>query len=943
MVVAVPTEARAALDPFRWTTPGSKSWTVPDGVHEVWVDIAGGAGGNQPINNSQAWGGRGARLQGFLEVDPGTTMSIYVGAAGEDGEVGGGADSGGEGGTGWFTGGDGGSGSYLPAGTLGQGGGGGGGSSYIGRPGYVMDVHAGGGGGAGGHAWCGGNPGGDAGHPGSKVSSSSCVSNGGDPGAAGVTTGPGADGKNASSSSGQGGGGGGGGGARGGGGGDASTDGGGGGGGGTSDWSSRFSLEWAGYGSRAEHGFVEIRPVYSTAVTFDTPSYEVVAGQDVTFAGTVGYLGVDPGPAPEGSVELSVGSGTAWFPIGTVPVTGGSFTLTCGAPCGIAASDTTVRADFYPNAIDWTASSTTADLAIVEGETTTTLTAEPETVVVGQERELVAHVAVLEPALGPATGDVDFWAVSPDEEESELLGSASLDATGEAVLVATTPFLGEHTVHATFRGSDWFAESESDPVPVTTERAGTEVAVVAVPEPSLFGQDVQIEAEVSSLVPEAGVPAGEVEIAVGEEAAQVVTLDSGTAQVTVPGGRDAGTWPVRVRYLGSEHHEPSETLVTHVVEQGQVDLTLAQDATSTRFGQTVTLTVEAEHVAPASGQVRGEVEIWADGEPTGARGTLEDSRTQIPLTGLAVGTRTLEARFTGSVSSAPATSNLLVHEVSQAGTAVTLEPDRDTITVGTDAVLRVLVQPDTPAEPSGGEIDIFYAGPHGPTGRALGSAPLVSGVAEVVVPRLDVGQHELLAVYRGTAGLAAGSSRSEVVEVVEAASTTALVAPREAGRDGRVVVTARVETLESALSAPLGSGLRPAPGATVPTRPGQWVPFVAPGAVQLIVDGEPSGAPARLVPAGRTEPGVATAVWTLSLAPGEHVVEAEYLGTRTVLASRADATTIVVAPTAPRGPERRGPGRLPRTGGEPVELIVLSGALTVLGALVLIQRRRIAG
>lgn len=153
-----------------FTTVGDASWTVPAGVCQIEVTLAGGGGGAGGAEGTTGGrGGSGAVVVGTLPVSAGQALAITVGGAGGDstsgwvpfaspGESGpaeaavnGNAGAGGVGG-----GGVGGAG-------LGSGGGGGGGASSIAAAGTSLVVAGGGGGGgADGPAGVGG-PGGDAG------------------------------------------------------------------------------------------------------------------------------------------------------------------------------------------------------------------------------------------------------------------------------------------------------------------------------------------------------------------------------------------------------------------------------------------------------------------------------------------------------------------------------------------------------------------------------------------------------------------------------------------------------------------------------------------------------------------------------------------------------------------------------------------------------------
>ena len=144
-----------AVGQAEWTTPGTYSWTCPTGVTEVCsVAVGAGAGG---INNGSGGGG-GLAWRNAIQVTPGQTYTIVVGAGGAGGNSGSSTNA--------NRGGD----SYFLDQTTCRGGGGGWasnllstGGGYVGQGGDNGDtvVAYQGGGGAGGYA--GGNNGGGGG------------------------------------------------------------------------------------------------------------------------------------------------------------------------------------------------------------------------------------------------------------------------------------------------------------------------------------------------------------------------------------------------------------------------------------------------------------------------------------------------------------------------------------------------------------------------------------------------------------------------------------------------------------------------------------------------------------------------------------------------------------------------------------------------------------
>jgi len=95
-------ELRQTLFAFFQQFTGDATWTVPPGVTRVYVEISGGGGGGGGLfgtfqASGGGQGGWGEVRAGFLEVFPGGTLTLIVGAGGTAGAANGG--TGGNGGT----------------------------------------------------------------------------------------------------------------------------------------------------------------------------------------------------------------------------------------------------------------------------------------------------------------------------------------------------------------------------------------------------------------------------------------------------------------------------------------------------------------------------------------------------------------------------------------------------------------------------------------------------------------------------------------------------------------------------------------------------------------------------------------------------------------------------------------------------------------------------
>src|SRR5206468_1589709 len=108
--------------------------------------------------------------------------------------------------------------------------------------------------------------------------------------------------------------------------------------------------------------------------------------------------------------------------------------------------------------------------------TSTTLAASANPAVFGQVVTLAAAVTA---ASGTPTGSVRF------SEGTTTLATVAL-ASGVA-MTTLTPSVGTHTFVATYEGITGFAPSVADPLALTINRASTELAVKAAPDPASDG------------------------------------------------------------------------------------------------------------------------------------------------------------------------------------------------------------------------------------------------------------------------------------------------------------------------------------------------------------------------------------------------------------------------------------------------------------------------
>ena len=192
--------------------------------------------------------------------------------------------------------------------------------------------------------------------------------------------------------------------------------------------------------------------------------------------------------------------------------------------------------------------------------TTTVLESSTATTVTGESFVLTATVSS---SSGTPTGEVRF------ERGSVVLGSAMLNASGQAVLTATAQ-VGTDPVVAIYTGEGIFAPSQSAPLAHTTALASTTVEVTTEPNPSYPHAGAVIVVEVSPVAPATGVPSGNVTVSVDGVFVATLTLDD-QGRATIPLPRTSyGMHTIRAEYAGDSNYLESSDESQHETAHAEI-------------------------------------------------------------------------------------------------------------------------------------------------------------------------------------------------------------------------------------------------------------------------------------------------------------------------------------------------------------------------------------
>jgi hypothetical protein len=365
--------------------------------------------------------------------------------------------------------------------------------------------------------------------------------------------------------------------------------------------------------------------------------------QSVTFTATVAPTA---GTAlPTGTVQFSVDGTSVGSP---VTLSGGTATFAIST---LAVGLHTVTAVYTPDTGNITGSSGSIGQRVgALATSTTTLSVAPTTVMYGDTATLTA---VVSPTF--ATGTVSFY------EGSTLLGSASLDSTGTAVLPNSTLNAGVHTITATYNSDPGVPASTSNAVQLTvtqrTAPGGGPAITVTVNDASRS----TIQANPPFTYSAAG------QLVNGDTYATAI---SGTPSYSTAAGTTPGTYSITVTGLTSANYSIAFLPGTLTVTAASTTTTLVASPSSTQYGDPVTLT------ATVTSGATGTVSFYAGSVLLGT-GAVSNGIATLTTTTLVAGTHTITAVYNGdatyaSSQSGPATVTVAKLTAPGGGAALTI-------------------------------------------------------------------------------------------------------------------------------------------------------------------------------------------------------------------------------------------------------------------------------
>ncbi len=375
----------------------------------------------------------------------------------------------------------------------------------------------------------------------------------------------------------------------------------------------------------------------------------------------------------------------------------------------------------------------------------------------------VTFTATVSGSSGTPTGTVTF------EDNSIMLGTATLDVNGNASLSTSELADGIHDITANYSGDDTYEASSAALTQVVNPQSSS-TSVTSSLNPSLSGQSVIFTATVSG---SSGTPTGTVTFDDGTTVLGTGTLDGNGNATLTTSALALGSHNITAIYGGDSNYTGSSGALTQVVTQGITSSTSVTSSLNPSLaGQSVTF---AATVSGSSGTPTGTV-TFEDGTTVLGTGILDaNGDASFTTSALAAGSHNITANYGGDANygSSSAALTQVVTAVSSTSLTSSLNPS----TAGQSVTFAAAVSGNN-GTPTG--TVTFEDGT-----TVLGTATLDSnGDASFTTSALAAGSHNITANYGGDANYASSSTAltQTVNALTSSTSLTSSLNPALAGQ-----------------------------------------------------------------------------------------------------------------------------------------------------------------
>ncbi len=604
----------------------------------------------------------------------------------------------------------------------------------------------------------------------------------------------------------------------------------------------------------------------STTTTLATSPAAPVVGQSVTYTATVS--------------PTSPGAGT---PTGAVTFSGGAGQL-CAKSLNQANPDQATCTTTYsgPGSDSVTASyatdgnfssSTSGAVAetISKAQTTTAISSNPSSPVVGQDVTYTATVAPVAPGAGIPSGTVTFTGAGGTLCTPTLNQSAPDTASCDTTYTSTAA----DTVTAKYAGNADFVTSTSPVLDESVKPDATTTSLNSNNTTPVVGQSVTYTATVAIAAPGSGTPTGTVTFTGdGGVLCNEVSLGGlSPYQATCSASYDAtGSDSVTAEYNGDSSDEASSSSAVAVsIAPAATSTSIGLAPASVLVGQNVTFTATVTPTAPGAGTPTGTVRFVGDAGVLCTASVNSSGQATCKTSYDNTGSDSVTATYSGDTNFSGSASGANRETISAAATASALGANVTTPVVSQKVTFTATV---TPVSPGGGtptgEVSFTDA-----AGTLCSSAlsDTVPDHATCTVSFALIGSDVVASAFAGSDNYT-GSSSGTVSESVSKAETTTTLSTSAAPS-----VTGQALELYATVA-----GVAPSKG--LPT--GEVV-FTVKGSGHHVINC--SSSDTKVIVAGTAKCAISGKVLKPSLSPLS--VVAEFKGTKDYASSEGTATQVV--------------------------------------------------
>jgi hypothetical protein len=349
-------------------------------------------------------------------------------------------------------------------------------------------------------------------------------------------------------------------------------------------------------------------------------------------------------------------------------------------------------------------------------------------------------------AAGPPPGSVALY------DNSNLIATLPLDASGSAVYTDPSPAIGFHNFLGYFPGDNLYSPSTGT-VSGVVVIGGATIALTlgAAPNPANLGQAVTVTASATAI---GASPTGTIVFLDGGTQIGSAPLSGGTAVFTTS-SLIAGPHGIQAVYPGDSNYGAQTATVIELINYPPATVTIKSSVNPATAGQPVTFTFQiAATGPPATGQV-----IFQDNGSQIAAVPLSGTGSAVFTTSfLAIGTHTIAAIYSGDTNYVTQSASL-AETINPPPSSTLLNAAPNPAFAGQSVTLTATVT--GPALTPVGAVT-FYDGP-----TLLGNRMLdITGHASLSVTTLSVGPHTLTAAYAGSSFAYFPSTSPPVTETI---------------------------------------------------------------------------------------------------------------------------------------------------------------------------------